>query len=68
VIGRVTVLALFLIAGWTVATIDAAPMWKLIALACMAWGVYLVFLAFTNRQPKPQPCSCPTCRRVRVLS
>jgi hypothetical protein len=64
VIGRVAVLVLFLIAGWTVATIDAAPMWKLIALACMAWGVYLVFLAVSNRQAPLKPCGCQSCSAV----
>jgi hypothetical protein len=44
VIGRVTVLVLSLIAGWTVATIDAAPMWKLAVLGCLMWGVLIVFV------------------------
>jgi hypothetical protein len=44
VIGRIVVLALALIAGWIVATIDAAPMWKLIVLACLAWAVLIVFV------------------------
>lgn len=43
-IGRITVLTLSLVAGVIVATIDSAPMWKLIVLACLAWSVLIVFV------------------------
>lgn len=43
-IGRVTVLVLALIAGVVVMSIDAAPIWQLIVLACLAWGVLIVFV------------------------
>jgi hypothetical protein len=43
-IGRIVVLALSLIAGAVVATIDAAPIWTLIVLACLAWSVLIVFV------------------------
>jgi hypothetical protein len=63
--GRVTVLVLSLIAGVIVAKIDAAPYAVLIVLGCMAWGVYLVFLAVVNRRPAAKPCSCHICRAPR---
>jgi hypothetical protein len=44
VIGRLTVLALAIFAGFIVATIDAAPMWRLIVLACLMWAVLIVFV------------------------
>jgi hypothetical protein len=67
VIGRVTVLVAASIAAVIAGLVDAAPIWTLTVLACMAWGVYLVFLAVVNRQPAPQPCSCPTCRAPRAV-
>lgn len=42
--GRLTVLALALIVGVIVATIDAQPIWRLIVLACLAWAVLIVFV------------------------
>jgi hypothetical protein len=43
-IGRIVVLVLALIAGAVVTMIDAAPIWTLIVLACLAWAVLIVFV------------------------
>jgi hypothetical protein len=66
VIGRVTVLVLACLGAFVVGYIDTAPIWVLLVLACLSVGVYLVFLAVSNRRPKPaKSCSCPTCRAPR---
>jgi hypothetical protein len=43
-IGRLTVLTLALIVGFVVATVDAAPVWRLVVLGCIAWAVLIVFV------------------------
>lgn len=41
-IGRLVVIALALVAGIFVATVDAAPEWQLCLAGCLLWAVLIV--------------------------